>query len=149
MAKLTFEDAVNALLVLAEVQELRRMHHHRHVNRYDHSLRVARWSFLLALKLGWDAYACARAGLLHDLFLHDDTTGKPEGWRGPLAITHPEEAERNAEKLVELSDREKNIILSHMWPATRHWPRYKESWLVSAVDKAVAVRDYLQRKGDG
>lgn len=143
---MTFSETVRDLDALPEVQQLRRMHHHRNVNRYDHSVRVALWSFRLARQLGWDARACARAGMLHDLFLYDKYTGKPEGWKGPLVLTHPEDAERLAEHLVELSPMEKNIILSHMWPATRHWPHYREAWLVSMVDKVIAVRDYTTSK---
>lgn len=143
---MSFEEVIQDLDALPEVQKLRVLRHHHNVNRYDHSLRVALWSFRLARMLGWDARACARAGMLHDLFLHDSRTGKPEGWKGPLIITHPEEAELNAERLVTLSPREKNIILSHMWPTTRHWPRYRESWLVSMVDKVVAIQDYATTK---
>lgn len=139
---MSFEETIRDLNALPEVQRLHQMHHHRNVNRYEHSLRVALWSYRLARQLGWNARACARAGMLHDLFLHDNVTGNPAGWKGPLVITHPEEAERNAERLVALSPLEKNIILSHMWPATRHWPHYREAWLVSMVDKVVAIGDY-------
>ncbi|MCD8126473.1 MAG: HD domain-containing protein [Clostridiales bacterium] len=141
---MSFEEVSQPLLALPEVQQLRRLRHHRHVSRYEHSLRVAEQSFYLAVRLHLDADVCARAGLLHDLFLDN---GHWEGWHKvvhlPLAITHPEMAEHNAEALVPLTEKEKNIILSHMWPVTRHWPHSREAWLIVVVDKLVAVQDYL------
>ena len=56
----------------------------------------------------------ARGGLLHDLYLYDskDKSAHP-GWQ---CFDHPRAAARNAGELTWLSDKERNIILSHMWP---------------------------------
>ena len=53
-------------------------------------------------------------GLLHDLYLYDprDKSAHP----GSQCFDHPRAAARNAEQVTKLSDKERNIILSHMWP---------------------------------
>ena len=48
----------------------------------------------------------------------------------------------NASKLFNLTDREKNIIRTHMFPINLAIPRYLESWLVSIVDKGVAFYEF-------
>ena len=48
---------------------------------------------------------------------------------------------KNAEKITELSDLERDIILKHMWGATIAPPKYKESYIVTMVDKYWAVKE--------
>ncbi len=129
------------LLAQPGVQRLRAIPHHRLVNRFDHVLLVSYVSFALARRWGWDARAAARAGLLHDLFWESCSNSFA------LCLNHPETAVRNAGQLTPLSDRERNIILSHMWPAARHLPRYRESWLVDMADNVVCALDYLGLSG--
>jgi len=38
---------------------------------------------------------------------------------------------------------EKDIIRKHMWPATKELPSYKESYVVSFVDKYCAVLEVV------
>ena len=38
---------------------------------------------------------------------------------------------------------EKDIILKHMWPVTIKLPKYKESYIVSSVDKYCALAESL------
>ena len=45
-----------------------------------------------------------------------------------------------AQKLTSLNKIEKDIIVKHMFGATVAPPRYKESWIVTCVDKYWAVR---------
>ena len=47
-------------------------------------------------------------------------------------------AARNAAKLTSLSKKERNIILSHMWPLGGALPRSIEAWLVDLVDTLCA-----------
>ena len=106
--------------------------HHGPITTLDHSLFVAYWSYRCAKALKLDAAATARAGLLHDLYLYDsrDRSAHP----GLQCFDHPKAAARNAEKLTDLSDKERNIILSHMWPAGGALPRSREAVLVDLVD---------------
>jgi len=132
---------VKDLLKTDLVQQLAEFIQHRHYNRLEHSVNVSYTSFKLAKKWKkFNARAVARAGLLHDLFLYD--------WREQKdlkshAYIHPRIAVCNAEKITELSDLEKDIILKHMWGATLALPRYKESFLVSFVDKYWAVKELI------
>lgn len=138
-----FDNAVRDLLELPEVQQLRTYRHHR-TNRYEHTLRVARWSFRTARWLGLDERAAARGAVLHDLFYHD-RTNRPEGYQGSAFRRHPEEAVQNARAVTELTEKEENIILSHMWPVCPHAPHSAEAVLVNLVDDLVAVGDLARR----
>ena len=55
-------------------------------------------------------------------------------------MEYPRIAVRNARKLVNLNKKEEDIILKHMWGATIAPPKYKESYIVTMVDKYWAVK---------
>ena len=42
--------------------------------------------------------------------------------------------------------KEKNIIISHMFPLGSIKPEYLESWIVSTIDKIVALDEYIVYK---
>ena len=132
---------IEDLLQYEEVQTLVNYTHHYTTNRLDHSLSVSYRSYLVAKKLDLDTRAVARAGLLHDLFYFDWRTTKFD--EGTHAFVHPHIACQNAEKLTELSDLERDIIIKHMWLATVAFPKYKESYIVSLVDKYCAITEVL------
>ena len=56
---------------------------------------------------------------------------------------HPGVALANAQKEYVLSEREKNIILRHMWPLTPCPPACREAWIVTAADKYCSLRETL------
>ena len=124
------------LLGSEQVRMMGRWKHHGPVTTLDHSLFVAYLSYRAARALGLDAQAAARGGLLHDLYLYDskDKSAHP----GCQCFDHPRAAARNAEQLTELTDKERNIILSHMWPLGGQLPRSMEAWLVDLVDTLCA-----------
>lgn len=132
---------IEDLLETPEVQKLADFVQHYHSTRLDHSISVSYYSYKLAKKWNGDARAIARAGLLHDLFYYDWRTTKFD--EGSHAYMHPRIAVENASKLTELSDLEKDIIIKHMWGATLALPRYKESYIVTMVDKYCAVKEAL------
>ena len=113
------------LLGSEQVRMMGRWKHHGPVTTLDHSLFVAYLSYRAARTLGLDAAAAARGGLLHDLYLYDsrDKSAHP-GWQ---CFDHPRAAARNAEQVTELTDKERNIILSHMWPLGGQLPRTLEA----------------------
>lgn len=118
--------------------------HHKCTNRLAHSLNVSYKSFKFAEKLGFNDVSkreLARAGLLHDLFLYDCS----DKVKGHLK-THPEVALKNALTITSLSEREQNIILSHMFLISfKHLPKYKESFLLTTVDKIVSFEETFLR----
>lgn len=130
---------IQDLLETEEVKKLEKFTHHLHSTRLDHCLSVSYNSYKLVKKWGGNARATARAGLLHDLFYYDWRTTKFD--EGSHAYVHPRIAVKNAEKITELSDLERDIILKHMWGATIAPPRYKESYIVTLVDKYCAIKE--------
>ena len=136
-----FLDCLDGLLYTPEVQSMRRLPHHPGVNCYEHSVFVAYVAFRIGRRYGLDYRACARGGLLHDLYLYDcrDALAHP----GNQCLDHPEFALRNAAALTALSQKERNIIQSHMWPLAVHLPRSREAWAVSSADKICATLEVL------
>ncbi|MDZ5588855.1 HD domain-containing protein [Enterococcus cecorum] len=132
---------VGDLLATEEVQKLAEFTQHFYSTRLDHSISVSYYSYKITKKFGWNAKATARAGVLHDLFFYDWRTTKFD--EGTHAYMHPRIAVKNAEKITELSDLEKDIIIKHMWGATIAPPRYKEGYVVTMVDKYCAVKEAL------
>lgn len=138
---------VKELLAADSVQRLEKFIHHYHVNRLEHSLNVSYTSFKIAKKFKLNARSTARAGLLHDLFFYFPKNEKNK--EKSHAYIHSRIAVHEAEKITELSDLERDIILKHMWGRTLALPRYKESYIVSLVDKYWALREVsipLRRK---
>ncbi len=110
--------------------------HSKRSNCLTHSLSVAYLSFLVCKKLGLDYKAAARAGLLHDFALgewEEENQGISRLWQ------HPRQALKNAEERYELTHKEKDIIVKHMWPLTPTMPKHSESFVVSMADKACAI----------
>ena len=132
---------IEDLIHTESVQEMRNISQHVDINCLEHCIFVSYVSFLISRFLGLDYEAAARGGLLHDLFLYDwHIKGSHKGLHG---FTHPKTALENASKLCELSQKEKDIIVKHMWPLTLKFPRYKESYVVSTADKICALAEML------
>ena len=118
---------------------------HHGITRLEHSLRVSYYSYLIAKTLRLNYVETARGGLLHDFFVNDDLTPKKQKLS---VVFHPYEALNNSCNNFELSDREKDIIINHMFPTLPHKvPKYMESWLVSLVDKIVAIYEFYYSYG--
>ena len=138
-----FLRCVAPLLASREVQSMDRWRHHFTVTCYEHSLFVSYIAFCLARRLGWDCEAAARAGLLHDLYLYDSSD--PTAHPGNQCLDHPVYALRNARALCpDLSEREANAILTHMWPLAIHMPRCREALVVNLADKFCATLEVAQ-----
>ena len=87
----------------------------------------------------------ARGAMLHDLFLYDWRNSKKElNLDGYHAFVHPKVALENASKLYDLNDKEKDIIVKHMWPVTLSLPKYKETYIITLVDKYSALQESAQ-----
>lgn len=108
-------DLVGHIIQHPRFQKLDKITQHHYSTRMEHSIDVAYTSYRIAKKLGWDEKATARGGLLHDFFYYDWRVTK---FNKGHAWVHPRIAVRNARKLVDLTKREEDIILKHMWGAT-------------------------------
>lgn len=124
------------------VTDLKAFKQHIYGNRLTHSYHVSYLGYRLAKRLNLDFRAVARAGLLHDLFYY--YPGEVTFSKGGHLRNHPYIALQNARVVTELSAKEEDIILKHMWLASPQLPRYRESFLVTFVDKYVAVVDFIE-----
>lgn len=114
-----------------KIYEMEGAEKHGKVDCLDHCLFVSYMSFRVCKRLGLDYRSAARGGLLHDFYLYDKFQKPPRKHR----TQHSKIALKNATKYFELSDKEKDIILKHMWPINFRLPRYKESFVVDFMDK--------------
>jgi len=121
------------------LMELGDFTHHHHVTRLEHCLHVSYLSFVICKRLGLDYQSAARGGLLHDFYFYNSRTTKPE--QGIHCFRHPGIALENAKKHFPLNKVERDIIIKHMWPVTLTPPRYRESYVVTAIDKYCANRE--------
>ncbi|HCC35065.1 MAG TPA: hydrolase [Ruminococcaceae bacterium] len=134
-----FFSCVKDLLDHPEIQKLEDYFQHSRTTRLKHSLNVAYYSFKAARFLGWDHRSAARGAMLHDLF-HYERKEAPISALRHLRV-HPRMALENAERNFFLNEKERDIILKHMWLCTLKPPKYRESFLVSFVDKFCAVME--------
>lgn len=130
------------------IQELKKYPNHKISNLYDHSSRVALCAYHLARRLHLDVNgkSLAKGAMLHDFYLYHARGNKDISvkahWFG-----HPMTALANAEKEFQLSDLEKNIISSHMWPLNFwHFPKSREAFLVSLADKICAFGEMFLKR---
>ena len=59
---------------------------------------------------------------------------------------HPEVALKNAKENFEINNIQEDIIVNHMFPSTKKLPKTKYGWLVSFVDKGVAIYEMAHYK---
>lgn len=111
---------------------------HCNTIRFQHCLNVSYYSFLWAKKRNLDYKSCARAALLHDFFLYQTKELKANEHH---AFYHPKEAILNAKKITTLNNIEENSIANHMWPLSKSFPKYKEGWVLTWVDKCCAISE--------
>lgn len=132
-----FEDIIRELIVNDKVQEMKKFRQHCDVSCYEHCYFAAYYSYKICKRFNLDYKSATRAAMLHDLFLYDWRV--KNGRKGFHAFTHPKLACENASKIFSLSDKEKDIILTHMWPLTVKLPTSKEGFILTFVDKWSAI----------
>ena len=148
------DDAARQLAQAGRLDLTHEFIQHGDVTVYAHVTSVARTSLSLAERLGRagisvDRGSLLRGALLHDYFLYDwhdsDPSHRLHGFR------HPFFALARAEEDFELTPRERNIIVRHMFPLVPVPPTCREAWIVCLADKWCALRETvsgrLPRKG--
>lgn len=143
-----FEEIVGDILNHPKFESLKTIDHHGN-GIYNHSVSVAYNSYLIAKKLGLDYESAARGGLLHDFYFEDWRTAEKNGKgidriKEMHGFKHPKDALRNANTYFELNEKEEDMILKHMFPLTISLPMYRESWIVTVVDKGVSIMEMAQ-----
>jgi uncharacterized protein len=123
-------------------KELRKQPHHG-ITRYEHLMRTTFYTYKVCKFFHKkNIRDVVRATLLHDFYTDDELTGNGAQRLG----SHPLVALANATKYFELNDMQKDIIKSHMFPCNLIVPKYKESWLVTTMDKVVSTYEMLRFK---
>ena len=131
---------ISDLLKQEKVQEMKLYRQHYNINFFEHCLFVSYNTYLICKKHHLDYISAARAGLLHDLFLYD-WRKRENGRKGLHAFTHGRTAYEQASTFVKLNEKEKDIIVKHMWPVTLALPKYRETFIVTLVDKYFAIAE--------
>ena len=135
-----FERIVSPISEIEEFNRLKFITHHG-ITRYDHSMRVAYFSYKVSKALKLDYKEVTEAALLHDFFLDEvNHESRVERLRH-----HPECAVKNASKYIDLTEKQVDIIKTHMFPVTFAPPKYLESWIVDLVDDFAAVYEGCYR----
>ena len=137
-----FESIANEIINSEKYQSLKSENHHG-LSRYDHSLRVAKNTYRISKKMKLDYISATRGALLHDYFT-DEEYRNTKGMK--KYSMHPVIALNNAIREYELNPIEENVIVSHMYPMGKTKPNCKESWLVTSVDKSVAIYECARYK---
>ncbi len=140
---LEFMSIIGELLKNRTVLQMKEFRQHYGTTCYEHCLTASYYCYLICRKHGWDYVSCARGALLHDLFLYD-WRKRENGRKGFHAFTHPHTAYENASAITALNDKEADIILKHMWPVTLPFPKYKESYVLTLVDKFCAISEAVE-----
>ena len=144
--KKAFLEIAREVVGKARYDEMRQYISHSDITVYSHCIQVAYTAYRLSVKLGisCDTRALIRGALLHDYYLYDwHDPNKGFRWHG---FKHHKFALENADRDFDLSDKEKNIIYSHMFPLT-FWcpPKNREAWLVTVADKIVATKETMRK----
>lgn len=141
-----YERCISDLIQNKIVCSMEQFIQHSNVTCLEHSIYVSYSSYLICKRLGLDYRSAARGGLLHDFFLYDwHITKLRNGLHG---FTHPYTALKNANENFSLNKIEKDIIEKHMWPLTIRLPKYKESFIVSFVDKYCSLMEIINLGSD-
>lgn len=136
---------ISDLINSKAVQSMQNYIQHGTTTTLEHCICVSYFSYKLSKRFNLDAKSTARAGLLHDLFLYDWHAAEKKPLFQKHGFTHPRTALENACKYFNLNDIEKDIISKHMWPLTfRHIPKYKESIIVTTMDKYCSSRETFE-----
>ena len=139
---ISFDNIANSIINTKRFKDLKKEQHHG-LTRYIHVIRVSKFTYKITKFLKMDYVSATRAALLHDYFTENDFKGINTFKK---CIVHPKVALKNAKEEFVINDIEKNAIISHMFPLSLKTPKYKESWVLTIVDKSVATYELTKYK---
>ena len=123
-----FNNLITPIISNNEYQKTKNCVHHG-MNRYDHMIRVAYYSYLITKFFHLNYKDTTKAAVLHDFFLDEYDEKKAK-----TLVNHPNIALENSKKYFTLTELEEDIIKAHMFPFGKTVPHYLESWIVNIVD---------------
>lgn len=138
-----FLEIIEELITNETVQQMKNFRQHYQTSCYDHCYLAAYYCYIICKKYNLDYCSATRAAMLHDLFLYDWRERQPTR-KGLHAFTHGKTAMDNACQLFDLNEKEKDIILKHMWPVTIAFPNSIEGFILTFVDKYCAMSETFE-----
>ncbi len=136
-----FKIIIKDLIENTTVQQMKNYKQHYNTTCFDHCYSASYYCYCICKKFNLDYKSAARAAMLHDFFLYDwRMKKKPNGLH---AFTHGKTACANACKLFDLTEKEKDIIIKHMWPVTPALPKSIEGFVLTFVDKYCAMHEFF------
>ena len=148
--RLRFYREINKVTDYNRIKEmLSKYMQHKNTTVWEHSRNVAYRCFIIAryieekYNIKFNYKELLVGAYLHDFFLYD--WHEKADWHKWHGFKHPSIAAENAEKMFDISENEKLIIESHMWPLNiRKLPKSKEAILVCLVDKFSAILETIK-----
>jgi uncharacterized protein len=134
---------IESLLNSKVVMEMQEYMHHGETSCFEHCVNVSYANYKVCKLLKLDYKSAARAGILHDLFLYDWHKDESRNMLEKHGFTHSRIALKNAKKNFYLNDKEKDMILKHMWPLNITLPQYKESYIIAFTDKFCCIMEVV------
>lgn len=138
-----FQDIIDPLITNETVLQMKYFRQHYETSCFDHCYMAAYYCYLICKKFHLDYQSATRAAMLHDLFLYDWRKRQPDR-KGLHAFTHGKQACKNACELFDLNEKEKDMIIKHMWPVTIEFPKSFEGFILTFVDKYCAVSESFE-----
>ena len=138
-----FQKLIKNIIANDTVQEMKKYRQHYETTCFDHCYTVSYYCYKICKKYNLDYKSVVRAAMLHDLFLYDWRQRQPDR-KGLHAFTHGKQACENACKLFDLSEKEKDMIIKHMWPITIALPKSPEGFVLTFVDKYCAISETFE-----
>lgn len=144
----SYYDCVCDIIGCQQLQKLKSITHHVSTTRFQHCVNVSYYSYIVCRLFRLNARSAARAGLLHDLFFYDrkEYNLSKQKWQASHSKHHSLLAASNASEITSITALEKDMIEKHMWPVTRPMPKYKETYVITVIDKYCAVLEFCVPK---
>lgn len=138
---------INSIMENEDFKKIENIKHHN-TTRLKHSMKVSYYSYKIAKCLKLDYQDVARGGLLHDFYTEQiSECNKFKDKIKLFSTKHPKDAVQNSLKYFNLTEKEINIIETHMFPVDYRIPKYAESWIVSLVDKVLSIGEFSIKFG--
>ena len=131
-------------------KELSKYIQHGSTTVFKHSRDVAFNAYKFAsafhnrFHASFDLESLVNACYMHDMFMYD--WHEKSGNHKLHGYTHPKVAAQNAERYCYASDKETEMIKTHMWPLTiTKIPKSREAWVLSLCDKATTIAEVFSK----
>lgn len=136
-----YYECIKDIIVNKKVLKLDSYKHHYNTTTLEHSIKVSILNYKICKFFKLDYISAARAGMLHDFFLYSWKNRRPQKFFRKHGFLHSRVALKNSLRYFNLNDKEKDIILKHMWPLNIDLPKYKETIVIIISDKIITASE--------